>query len=414
MLNRRLCILALALLLSWLLVASGCQDDDDDDDNDDAADDDTTGDDDTGDDDTAGDDDDDHEGPSTVDCEPYGYGASPAIIRGPYLQHVTKNTIRILWQTNRPSNSIVRFGLEETLGYYQCGLEPTTFHEAELFLLSPETVYHYQVRSDGAQSNISTFATAPEADSPFTFVVYGDNRTRPVDHQKVVDGIEDQLPDLVINVGDVVTDGWDQEQYDTEFFDQVGDLMSRVPLYVSTGNHESESPFHYRYFSFPGREHWYSFDYGDARYIVLNSNRLHGPASKQYKWFKAELDRAQADEVSWLFVFTHHPAYSEGSLNYTDGDNIKAHLLPLMESYGVDIFFNGHTHDYERGELNGVVHLLTGGGGAGLSSWAKDVEHVTVYKSCHHFVMVDINGTTAQVTAIDKTGAEIDSFLLEH
>ena len=409
-LDRRIIILALALLTAGLLVAAGCQgDDDDDDDNDDASDDDTADDD-----DTAGDDDDDDQpGPSTEDCEPYGYGDPPVIVRGPYLQHVTKNTIRILWQTDRPANSIIRFGLEEEMGFFQCDLVPTDYHEVEVNLLSAETAYHYLVRSDGAQSIPFSFATAPDGVAPFSFAVYGDNRTQPAEHQAIVDGIDSQLPDLVVNVGDVVTNGWNQSQYDSEFFGQTGALMSRVPMYVSIGNHEAEAPFYYQYFSFPNNEQWYSFDYGNARFIMLNTNRFYVSGTEQYNWFEAELQRAQTEQVEWLFVSSHHPAYSEGWVGYEGEKKIREHLLPLMETYGVDIFFNGHTHDYERGELNGVVHVLTGGGGGPLDPWARDFEHITVFNACYHYVMVEINGDSAQITAIDQTGSEIDSFTMD-
>ena len=395
---------------------------DDDDDNDDASDDDAVDDDDDdnddddnndGDDDDDDDDDDNDTGPSTQDCEPYGYDDSPTIVRGPYLQHVTLTTIRILWQTDKKSNSVVRFGQTDQLGYFQCDEKLTRFHEVELLWLSPGTPYHYQVRSDGAQSETYVLQSATTTEMPYEFVVYGDNRTHPADHQAVADGIANAAPDFVISVGDVVTDGWDPRQFDTEFFDQIGPVMAEAPLYVSIGNHESESLFFYRLFSFPGHERWYSFDYGNARFIALNSNFSLEPWSIQRAWFEQELQKAQADAPEWLFVFAHHPAYSEGG-GSGGLAQIRDNFLPLMEQYGVDVFFNGHVHDYERGELNNVTHVLTGGGGGPLSGWNMDYPHVTVYESRYHFVKVEMAGKSASFFATAPDGTVFDSFSLNH
>lgn len=384
----------------WACTEIACTDDDDDDDNDDNDDD--------------NDDNDDDAGPSTEDCEPYGYDSTPNIIRGPYLQHVTKNTIRILWQTNSPSNSIIRFGTSEDLGYFQCDLESKRYHEVEVEKLSTETEYYYQVRSDGAQSNTNLLSTAPNEDTPFAFVVYGDNRTQPLNHQLVVNGIMTEFPDFVINVGDIIENGWLYGQFDTQFFDQVGALLTTTPIYISIGNHESESAFYYTYFSLPGNERWYSYDYGNSRYIALNSNWPYTQGSAQYTWFEQELQKAQADQVEWLFVFCHHPAYSEGTGGSGGTVNMRTSIVPLMEQYEVDVWFSGHIHDYERGELNGVTHLITGGGGGPLNSWKQDFAHITVYESRYHFVKVEISGKNANFNAMDPDGIIFDTFSLNH
>jgi Calcineurin-like phosphoesterase/Purple acid Phosphatase, N-terminal domain len=443
-LNRMFCLLSvislLLFVLGCLMSCSGNGDDDDDNDSggiddddstdddtnddadddvnddsinddvdDDSVDDDTMGDDDSADDDTEGDDDD--TAPSTVDCEPYGYGDAPNIIRGPYLQHVTKTTMRIMWQTDRDSNSIVRFGATEDLGFFQCDLEPVRKHEVEVEKLEADSSYFYSVRSDGVQSDTNTFATAPNEDSPFSFVVYGDNRTLPQEHALVVGGITAESPDLVLNVGDIVESGWSFWQYDQQFFNQTGDLMKTTPFYVSIGNHEDESYFYYQLFSFPGNELWYSFDYGNSRFIALNSNWNYTQGTLQYNWFENQLQTAQADQLEWLFVYCHHPAWTEGGGGTED---MRTSIVPLMELYGVDAWFSGHVHDYERGELNGVTHVITGGGGASLSGWSHDIDFITVYESRHHFVKVEITGTSATFSAIDPAGTVFDTFTLDH
>jgi len=284
----------------------------------------------------------------------------------------------------------------------------------ELLHLSTETTYDYEVRSNGTQSPRYHFTTAPRYLTPFMFAVYGDNRTLFLEHQAVANGIAAESPDFVVNVGDVVTNGWEIDQYDTEFFDLVGELMTTTPMYVSIGNHEAESIFYYQFFSFPNNEMWYSFDYGNARFFALDTNWLYMPGSEQYKWLEAQLQQAEQDQVEWKFVYCHHPAYSEGWDGYEGTKPVRYWLVPLMEKYHVAAFFNGHTHDYERGELNGVYHVLTGGGGGGLDNWVRDWPFVTVYESRYHYVKVQIAGKTAIFSAHDPDGTVFDSFTINH
>ncbi|MDP8224429.1 MAG: metallophosphoesterase family protein [Candidatus Lernaella stagnicola] len=384
-------------------------DDDDDDDNDTVDDDDDTVDDDD-------DDDDDDDTPSIQDCEPYGYGEAPNIIRGPYLQHVTRNSMRIVWETDAPGNSIVRFGPTEDLGYYQCDLEEKTHHEIRVAKLSPDTRYHYVVRSHGAEAEMSTLNTAVEADTPFTFAILGDNRSDPVTYREVVEGIIETAPNFVFNVGDIVADGWQFDHYDAQFFGPAADLMADTPVYVSIGNHESESIYYYHLLSLPGGESFYTFNYGDARFISLNTNRLYVQGSKQYRWFEEQLQRANDDGVEWIFVFSHHPAWSEGwdSPGYRGEILMRMSVVPLMEQYGVDVFFAGHTHDYERGEKNGVVHIITGGGGSALDQQFYDFDHITVYETRYHFIKADIVGKTASFEAMDPDGTVFDTWVMTH
>ena len=417
------------IILAVAFIVIGCDNADKEDDNskdDDLLDDDSTDDDDISDDDATDDDDDDNDndddnndddtGPSTEDCEPYGYETTPNIVRGPYLQHVTQKTIRILWQTDEPSNTVVRFGEGTDLGYFQCDLELKTYHEIEVEKLSPETMYQYIVRSDGAQSESNTFVTAPIYDSPFNFAVYGDSRTRPEHHREVIEGIIDAAPDFVINVGDIVGDGWVFEQYDEQHFGPAQDLMSNTPMYISIGNHEGEAIFFYNLFSFPSPEKYYVFNYGNARFIVLDTNRLYFWGTPQYDWLESELIRARQDGVEWVFTYAHHPAWSEGwdSPGYYGEILMRSTVIPLMEQYEVDVFFCGHTHDYERGYKNGVYHIITGGGGASLDTFQNEMEHITVYESRLHFVKAEIVDKMAVFYATDPDGTIFDTWEINH
>ena len=59
---------------------------------------------------------------------------------------------------------------------------------------------------------------------------------------------------------------------------------------------------------------------------------------------------------------------------------LRSTLVPLLEKYHVDICFSGHTHEYERGNLNHVHYVITGGG-----SWL-DLPEVVVRNWDHMFI----------------------------
>ncbi|HDH97096.1 MAG TPA: hypothetical protein ENF73_05155, partial [Proteobacteria bacterium] len=230
----------------------------------------------------------------------------------------------------------------------------------------------------------------------------------------VAAGLHAEDPDFFINVGDVVTNGDVLEQYNTEFFKPARDLVANAPFYISIGNHERESRYYYEIFSLPGNEMWYSFVYGNAIFIALNTNRLYLPGTPQYEWFEQELQRANELGFEWIFVFAHHPAYCEGWAGYDGEILVRLFLLPLMRQYGVDIYFCGHTHDYERGDLGGVVQIITGGGGGGLDSWQRDFDFITVYEAAYHYVVVDVDGDALTLRACYPDGTCFDEMTLEH
>jgi hypothetical protein len=324
--------------------------------------------------------------------------------------------VRLVWQTDQPGDTVVEYGTTEDLGDVFVGDVFSRAHVADVPGLDTETKYYYRVNSCGVVSSIFSFRTAPEAATPFTFAAYGDNRSIPENHAAVAAGIENAAPDILLNTGDVVGEGWDEPSYDTEFFGPAGELFANTPLFISIGNHEGESPFHYRFFPYPGGRGYYSFTYGNTFFICLNTNRLYLPGTPQYDWLIAELQSPEAQAAEWIVAFAHHPPYSEGwdSPGY-DGEHLmRWTVLPLFEQYHVDLYFAGHTHDYERGALNGVTYIITGGGGSALDSWQQDFSHIEISQFRYHYVLVSVAGDTLQLDAADPDGTVFDTITLTH
>ena len=327
--------------------------------------------------------------------------------RGPYLQSVTTDTITVVWETDRPSQGAVAYGETEAYGSSVGDSALGTRHAVTLAGLDPYTAYHYRVESNGAPlSEESTFRTAAGPDqAQFTLAVLGDTHT-PQIHQALVNRIVPLQPDLVLHTGDLVDLGSALPYWDS-FFEVERELMAGIPLFPTLGNHERNDPHYFDYFYLPGNERWYTFDYGNARFVCLQVDGIadYGPQSEQYAWLEGTL---AANTQPWLFVYFHIPPYSSSS-DAHEG-RIRQTLAPLFERYGVDVVFNGHHHNYERNQVEGITYVVTGGGG-GTPSVMEEREPTQVeFAVVHHFVHLEIDGQHLAATVISSKGKVLDTF----
>ncbi|MFA5410492.1 MAG: metallophosphoesterase family protein [Candidatus Omnitrophota bacterium] len=370
-----------------------------------------------------------------------GQKQGPKIIAGPYLQHTTQTSAVIMWETDRPCSSLVEYGEAEWVKRGQDvplrnRVEEGSkkiIHEFLLNGLKPQTNYFYRVSSrdaDNAQaiSEIYTFQTAVREDSPFAFAVMSDNQSYAARLEKLISRIWQERPNFVLNTGDAVNNGDIKEEWLDRYLKPAAELNSRVPIYIAIGNHERNSQWYYRYVSFPEPENYYSFDYGNAHFAIIDSNQDLSPGSEQYQWLEKDLTHSRA---SWKFVFHHHPVYTSDSDDYGDtckgksrlGDTNVRQLTPLYEKYKVDIVWYGHAHYYERtwpisrGKVEqggGVVYIQTGGGGAELEDFAPTRSWFSA-KILHNwqYCLVTICGRSLRMMAYDIDGRLYDYLELE-
>jgi hypothetical protein len=321
------------------------------------------------------------------------------------------------------------------------------WHSAIITDLTADTTYYYKVYTDGDDvtpwSEI-TFTTAPESTATqFTFVALGDSRpgsaTSPP-RQAALDIAAEMSQhsfDMAIHTGDIVYsggicsgDGSSWNQYIRAYFDVYRESMGDIPFYPSVGNHElSGGDCGYQgytdVYDLPGNapsgheEEYYSFDWGNAHFVPLDTNQSYSAGSTQYNWLVSDL---QTSTQPWKFVFFHHPPYSSGGHGSTS--EVRTHLVPIFETYGVNVVLNGHNHYYERTcpilngacttpQDGGVVYVVTGGGGAFLYSVSGD--WFTAYSdSIHHLLKVEVSDCRLHLDAIDTNGHVFDSYEINH
>ena len=323
----------------------------------------------------------------------YGHVIIPPenIYMASYLQTPTPNSIYISWHENNSTESIIKYGLTEDLGEVQTGeyhefYDGRIWHTTHLTGLSSDTNYYYKCVTDTANSEIRSFRTQPDSDSGhIRFAVYGDNRTDIAMHTEVIHALketveevyEQELEDylnVVLNVGDIVTNGWTLSQYDNEYFTPTASISGSVPFMVSIGNHEVEADYFYDYMKYEDvggdeGEKYFSYQIESILFIAMNSN-IQGDT--QLNWLQQQLDNAEVnEEISWIFIFLHHPGRSE---IWPDGNTswVQNSVIPMLVQYEkAEGLFYGHSHNYERGvwDSGNLRLLLAGGGGSALDRW---------------------------------------------
>jgi len=324
----------------------------------------------------------------------------------PYVQNVNNTSARIFWKSvGREIGGRVDYSLTTAYGVSAVGRteyvvmngrsqpKKGSIVRAQLTDLLPGLVYHYRVALSASVSDDRTFRTVPEdTNAAFTFLVYGDSRSNPQMHARVVSAALDVCqPEFVLFLGDaVVSSSNRQSVWVEQFFGPVAPLLKKSWLLFTRGNHERSSWLLSLYSGPPGGKQgsdYYSFDWGPVHVVTIDTNKPYLPGSEQYQFLKRDL---AASSRPFKVFFGHHPAYSSGRDGSTK--EMQKYLQPLFEEAGVRLVLAGHHHDYERTIVKGITYVVSGGGGAPLHGQ----EHLDknpnslVFRKSHHFVKVDV------------------------
>lgn len=266
----------------------------------------------------------------------------------------------------------------------------TYIHTAAVTDLKPGTAYEYRVGAGDKRSSWQSFHTAQGHD--FKALIFPDSQSS--DYSVWAATAQpawqrNQDAQFFINMGDLVDNGQDHYQWNA-WFDVVGDMIARIPVVPLLGNHETydkdwkvRMPEAYLHlFALPRidrekyQNQFYSFDYGDVHFVVLNTQ------SQELSDFEPSLDE---DEVAWFkedmakttkkwkVVLMHKDPLQYGFANRPEpreeGFSPEGRLwMPLFDQYGVDAVLSAHLHTYrDRGHIrnfqrdeSGPLYLITG------------------------------------------------------
>jgi predicted MPP superfamily phosphohydrolase len=280
---------------------------------------------------------------------------------------------------------------------------------------------------------------------PLRIVVYGDMRftdpsntsdTQPGVRKWLAQKVAEEKPDILLLTGDMPFHGSDPADWKVYSQETAAWTQERLRIYPTIGNHEGlPDPIKgiTNYFAaYPqvGRHNYYSVQLGNVFLITLDSSTFMGAGWPQYSWLEAQLANipSSADFVFFLF---HAPLVSDLQTAFMLGipDPPALNLRHKLEASAAKsrakfVVFNGHIHNYERFEMNGIMHVISGGGGARpypiFIRGDQDLYQARTYPN-FNYVVITLEGKHAEAKmyrVVDPDAAEKrvelkDSFVLD-
>jgi acid phosphatase type 7 len=344
------------------------------------------------------------------------------------------------------------------------------------------------------------------AAQPYKFVVFGDCAQGTDGQRQVAYQTSLAKPDFVLIAGDIVYSRGLASEYLTKYFPiynadepsaSAGAPLLRSTVFIGApGNHDISIPdvtkypdalaFYYYWNqplngpprmqtigapstpvligaeedrkaflaaagpAFPGMAN-FSFDYGNAHWTVLDSNKnVDWTDPALIKWLTDDLKAAQA--ATWRFIAFHHPGFNSSTSHFKD--QWMRGLSEVFEKGNVSVVFAGHVHNYQRtfpltfqtkpdgfdkttGVLdgswtldkqydgktktkpNGIIYLVTGGGGAKLYNPEQETKPETwqpfttkFIASTNSFTLVDVKDKQLTIRQVAANGDEVDRFVI--
>lgn len=261
-------------------------------------------------------------------------------------------------------------------------------------------------------SLISGVPRVAEAEAPLRFVAMGDVGTGLPDQYAVAQSLTqyrqtDSFP-FVLLAGDNIYDHGEIEKIHQAFEQPYADLLQQgVTFYAALGNHDvgtnnGDDEVAYPGFNMAGR--YYTFTQQSVQFFALDTNQAitQGAESRwaeQLQWLRSELQQSQQP---WKVVFAHHPVYSSGQHGSTP--ELIETLPPIFADYGVQLYINGHDHNYERTiPMDGTTYITTGNGAllrsVGRSNWTAQASSqlgYTAFEVHPHEILVKAVNTHNQ------------------
>jgi Calcineurin-like phosphoesterase/Purple acid Phosphatase, N-terminal domain len=338
--------------------------------------------------------------------------SAQTLTRGPLIQNpdALTTTMTIEWWTDVTGDSTVEYGTTPALGSSvtvpqagSCEIGAGgTCHIVPLTGLLPGTRYYYRLLTNGSQVLATTYFQtfqAPSDPNDLFFTIIGDWGAGSSAQANVANNQNGSDPPLLMTVGDNAYEAGSQSDWDNNAFipEYENQILRRAAFIPTLGNHDLntvgasnwassvEIKMHLLPRNAPAgqEERYFSFDSGDAHFVVLDSNSA-AIGSTQTNWLANDLATTTR---KWTFVFLHHTPYScaNGIASLGSDLTVRSTWGPLFEQYGVDIVFDGHDHSYERSRVVddylvgggsgsdglGTIYVMTGGGGKTLDGAAN-------------------------------------------
>lgn len=389
--------------------------------------------------------------------------------KGPYLLlNGERGSMTVRWQADgTPLSSVIKWGLtpeyeiiSASVNQNGAGSEEHIF-QYKISGVADDTLVYYKVEVDDHFES-GSFRTSPsERASQLSFYGYGDIRggfdlntdTQYLVHSEVEAAMMRDVREnpqvrqtLMLNVGDFVNAGLNENYWDAQFFNRTlsgtMDFLANIPSVSAIGNHEGyivhgsgkvtdqaiAGELYHKYWPYPmyimpkGTGHYdnyfYSADYGPARFMFMDTSFSSFAAdSAQVQWFSSNVDPS----TPWNIVVMHTPMWAPvyantPNANLATSETIRSTMEPLLKEKHVPLVIQGHVHFYSRMEKDGITYLVLGGGGAELQNPGPPYDETSApyvqmtNGTDYSFARFDIDGDVMNVAVYDTGNRMLDSF----
>lgn len=231
---------------------------------------------------------------------------------------------------------------------------------------------------------------------------------------------EAKNPEFIMLAGDIVNDGNDIEEWQS-FIKAKEEAIGDTDFYTCVGNHD-DTKLQEKYFDISkydyikGDNSFYSFDYKNVHFTVMDSNLMGSPTTESIEWLENDLNNTTK---KYKIVLFHHPAYPavENPKDELRANAIRDIYVPIMEKYYVNLVLGGHQHTYMRtyplknGHVSedGVVYLM---GVASSKNYVnKDFDYIEFSKGgTPVYTILTFKEDEILIKTKDVDGNTIDSF----
>lgn len=245
---------------------------------------------------------------------------------------------------------------------------------------------------------------------PFRFAVIGDSRDGDEIYSQLIKGILGRKPDFIIHLGDMVPSPHEREW--KTFLEISRPII--LPFFPVVGNHDvSTGSFgdkvYQKQFLLPEGKTYYAFRAGGILFVILDSEKgRRRITGEQWLWLE---DTLSSSKERFELVFIHRPLFvpwdslkGGRALDKYPVERDRLHQLFLKKK--VKAVFEGDDHRYDRREEDGILYLISGGGGAPLSA-------VKERGGYFHYVWISVQKEKVEGEVVDLKGQVRDRFVIE-
>ncbi len=348
------------------------------------------------------------------------------ITRGPYLSSVSGSTAVVSWWTNVPTRGVATWGT--TSPSLHSATDPAgavQHHSVSLTGLTPGTAYQYWV-GDGAAlvSATAGFDTAAPPGWTYSFAAIGDFGGGSPGMTQNATNIAASGTQFIQTLGDNIypSSGNPDPNYtttysdfDARFYKPFAAAIAKQAFFPANGNQEyyGDGVF-WTNFPMPGSNHsWYSYTWGDAHILVLDTEQPFTVGTPQYVFAQADLVAHQSDR--WRIVAMQRPPYSSSTVN-SSSQLARSNLVPLFQAQHVNVVLSGNSHNYERTQAmtdgaaaaGGITYVVSGGGGNGFNTFALAQPVYTAFREASYYEYVRVTVSTESLI-VDAVRADTNA-----